>query len=107
MHWLFLGLAIAFEIVGTTCLKLCAGFTRFVPSVLTVLSYGICFFLFSIAVKKIEISVSYAIWSGVGTAAITVIGVFCFHEAMTFWRVVGILAIIGGVVACNLSGVRQ
>ena len=66
MHWLYLSLAILSEVAGT-CMKLSAGFTRFTPSVLMWLFYAVCFCFLTLALKKVDLSVAYAIWSGVGT----------------------------------------
>jgi small multidrug resistance pump len=104
MHWFYLILAILSEVAGTTCMKLSAGFTKPAPSVLMWLFYGVCFFFLTLTLKKVEVSVAYAIWSGVGTALIATVGVLYFREPVTVLKAVGILAIIGGVAALNLSG---
>jgi len=85
-------------------MKLSAGFTRFTSSALMWLFYGVCFYCLTFALKKIDISVAYAIWSGVGTALIATIGVLYFREPVSALKVVGVIAIVGGVVALNLSG---
>ena len=103
MHWVYLSFAIVFEVVGTTCMKLSAGFSRLLPSVLMALFYVVCFSFFTVALKRIDVSVAYAIWSGVGTALIAAIGIVVFHEPLTPLKVIGTLAIIFGVVALNLS----
>ena len=104
MHWVYLTLAIAFEVAGTTCMKLSAGFTKWVPSVLMWVFYGICFGFLTLALKKVDVSLAYAIWSGLGTALIATVGVLYFREPVSILKVVGIVAIIGGVVALNMSG---
>lgn len=103
MHWVFLILAILFEVAGTLCMKLSAGFTKLVPSILMWVFYAACFSLLPLALKKLDISVAYAVWSGVGTAIIATAGVVYFREPLTLLRVFGLLAIITGVVALNLS----
>jgi small multidrug resistance pump len=103
MHWFYLALAILCEVVGTTCIKLSDGFKNTSPSVMIFIFYGIAFFFLSLAVKKIDISVSYAIWSGVGTALIAMIGVFLFKESMTTIKLISITLIIAGVVGLNLG----
>ena len=104
MHWIHLTLAILFEVAGTTCMKLSAGFTRTVPAVLMGIFYCICFFFLTLALKRIDVSVAYAIWSGIGVALIASIGVLYFREPVTMLKVVGLLAIIGGVVALHMAG---
>jgi small multidrug resistance pump len=104
MHWIYLTIAILTEVAGTTCMKLSAGFTKTVPSVLMWLLYGVSFCFLTLALKKVDVSVAYAIWSGIGTALIAGIGLLYFREPATVLKAIGILAIIGGVVALNLSG---
>jgi small multidrug resistance pump len=85
-------------------MKLSAGFSRLVPSVLMGVFYVVCFGFLALTLKKIDVSVAYAIWSGVGTALIATIGILCFREPITLLKVFGLLAIICGVVVLNLSG---
>ena len=68
------------------------------------LFYGVCFYFLTLALKKVDVSVAYAIWSGVGTALIATLGVLYFREPISILKVVGLAAIIGGVVALNISG---
>jgi small multidrug resistance pump len=103
MNWLFLTGAILFEVCGTTVLKLSEGLTRLLPSLLTVVFYGLSFFLLSLALKKIEVGTAYAIWSGAGTAAIALIGWFWFQESLGTLKLVCIALIIAGVVGLNLG----
>ena len=104
MHWLYLTLAILSEVAGTTCMRLSAGFTKSTPSVLMWLFYGVCFYFLTLTLKKVDVSVAYAIWSGVGTALIATVGVFYFREPVGILKIIGIVAIIGGVIALNMSG---
>jgi small multidrug resistance pump len=103
MHWTYLAIAILFEVAGTTCMKLSAGFSKPVPSVLMGLFYCACFCFLTLCLKKVDVSVAYAIWSGAGVALIGAIGVVCFREPVTLLKVIGTLAIIGGVVALNVA----
>jgi small multidrug resistance pump len=98
IYWLCLAAAILLEIAGTTSMKLSHGFTRAMPSVLLFVFYGLSFALMTVAVKRIDMSVSYAIWSGVGTALITLIGVLWFRESLTAVQIGSIVLIIIGVV---------
>jgi len=85
-------------------MKLSAGFTKPTPSVLMWLFYGVSFYFLALALKKVDVSVAYAIWSGVGTALIATVGVLFFREPVSILKVVGLAAIVGGVVALNMSG---
>ncbi|MQX38088.1 DMT family transporter [Roseospira navarrensis] len=104
MHWLTLAAAIVLEVMGTTSMKLSNGFSRPLPSVGVVVFYGASLALLTVALKKLDVSVAYAIWAGVGTALIVMVGVLWFGEALTWVRAVSILLIIIGVVGLNLSG---
>jgi len=106
-HWFFLAGAIALEVAGTTSMKLSEGFTKLVPSVLLFVFYAASFVALTFALKKIEVSVAYAVWSGVGTALIAAIGILYFREAATVLKFISILLIIVGVVGLNLSGAKQ
>ena len=106
-HWLLLISAIVLEVAGTTSMKLCEGFTKAVPSVLLFVFYAGSFAALAFALKKIEVSVAYAVWSGVGTILITAIGIAYFRETATPLKLVSILLIVIGVVGLNLGGVRS
>jgi small multidrug resistance pump len=106
-YWFFLVGAIALEVAGTTSMKLSEGFTRLVPSVLLFLFYAASFVALTFALKKIEVSFAYAVWSGVGTALIAAIGILYFRETITALKLISILFIIVGVVGLNLSGAKQ
>ena len=101
---LWLALAIGSEIIATVSLKLSDGFTRPVPAVIVVLGYAMSFYALSISLRTIPLGVVYAIWSGVGTAAIVVIGLFLFRETLDLVKVFGIGLIITGVVMLNGVG---
>lgn len=105
MAWILLIGAIASEVAATTALKLSNGFTRAAPSVVVAVGYLLSFALLAQALKlRLQVSVAYAIWSGVGTAAITVIGILLLNEPLTAAKALGIALVIGGVVALNLAG---
>jgi small multidrug resistance pump len=104
MTWLLLGLAIVLEVVGTTCLKLSHGYSRLVPTILVFVFYGISMGVMSVVMKRIDVSVTYAIWSGAGTALIAAIGVAFFGEAITATRTAALGLIILGVVLLNVGG---
>jgi small multidrug resistance pump len=103
LHWLCLAGAIALEIAGTISMKLSEGFTRTLPSVLIFVFYAGSFTLMTVAVKKIDVSVSYAIWSGVGTTAIALIGVYWFREALTTMQIASIVLIVTGVIGLRVG----
>ncbi len=83
MPWLYLIIAITGEIVGTTALKASDGFTRLVPSLLAITGYGVGFYFLAHVLRTIPLGITYAIWSGVGVAAIAMIGWWCMARALT------------------------
>ena len=103
MHWFYLALAIIFEVGGTTSMKLSEGLTKPLFSVLIFVLYGFSFVLFALALKKLDLGLSYAIWAGIGTAAIALIGYIWFKEPMGAVKVGSIALIIIGVVGLNLA----
>ena len=105
MAWILLIGAIASEVVATSALKLSNGLTRPAPNVVVAVGYLLSFVLLAQALKlQLQVSVAYAIWSGVGTAAITVIGMLVLNEPLTAGKALGIALVIGGVVTLNLQG---
>ena len=105
--WLLLTAAILLEVAGTTSMKFSVGFTRLVPSVLIFVFYAASFTVLTLALRKLDISIAYAIWSGLGTVLITMIGIFWFKEPATALKLTCILLIILGVVGLNLGGAKN
>jgi small multidrug resistance pump len=103
LHWIHLSLAIAFEVVGTTCMKLSMGFTRMVPSVLMFACFAVAFYFNTLALRRLDLSITYAIWSGVGTAATAAIGILFFKEPVSALKLGSIILIILGVVGLRVS----
>jgi small multidrug resistance pump len=104
MHWLYLALAIAFEVAGTAAMKLSDGFRKPGWAAAMFVAYIACFSLITVALRRIELGTAYAIWAGVGTALVAVLGVAVFGETLTALKVAGVLLIVLGVVALNLGG---
>lgn len=104
LSWLFLILAIVLEVAGTVAMKLSEGFTKFTPSVLLFVFYGFSFAFVTISLKKIDMSVTYAVWSGLGTALITLIGMYFFKEPVTIIKFASIGLIILGLIGLNIGG---
>jgi small multidrug resistance pump len=104
VHWFYLIGAIILEVLGTTSMKLSEGFTRLMPSVLIFVFYAGAFVGLTLALKRMEVSVAYAIWSGVGTALIAVIGFLWFREPVTAVKLVSLAMIVAGVVGLNITG---
>lgn len=102
-YYYLLFLAILFEVCGTTCMKLSEGFSKLVPSIMLFVFYAISFSFFTFALKRIDVSIAYAIWSGLGTALITVIGIFWFKEPASALKLISLVVVVAGVIGLNLS----
>ena len=96
--WILLTLAILGEVAGTTFMKLSQGFTQLAPSIGIFVSYAISFAFLTLSLKHLEMGFAYALWSGLGTLLIFMVGVFYFGEPMTMLKTVSVLAIIVGVI---------
>lgn len=101
--WILLILAIIFEVAGTMSIKLSMGFTFLVPTIAVFVFYAISFVTLAMSLKKLNVSVAYAIWAGLGTAIVSILGVVIFNEAMTMMMGLGILLVIVGVVVIKLA----
>lgn len=106
MSYVLLLIAIGIEVLATSLLKSTDGFTRPLPTVACLCCYAISFVLLANIVKSLPIGVAYAIWAGLGTAAIAAIGVLFLDEPLTLVKVGGIALIVVGVAFVNLSGAR-
>jgi len=103
MSWVYLFLAIISEVTGTTCMKLSGGFTKVLPSIAIFIFYGISLTSLTIAIKKIDISVAYAIWCGLGISLISTIGILWFEEPVNILKIASIGIIIIGVIGLNIK----
>ncbi len=103
MGWILLTFAIVLEVAGTTNMKLSEGFSNLVPSVLVLFFYALSIIALTFAVNRLDVSVAYAVWSGMGTALVTVIGLWFFQESVTSVKVVALGLIIVGVVMLHLT----
>ena len=104
MSILYLAVAIVFEICGTTALKLSAGLTRGVPSGVVLAAYPLSFAALALALKGIDLSVAYAVWSGVGTAIVALIGICWFAEPAGIGKLLSLGLIVAGVLGLHLAG---
>jgi small multidrug resistance pump len=102
--WLLLLLAITAEVAGTSCLKLSAGMTRPLPTLLVLAAYGCSMLLLSRVVQTIPLGITYALWSGIGILAIVLVGVLAYRQIPSPGQLVGMALIAAGVVIVNLSG---
>ena len=102
--WMLLLLAIAAEVVGTSCLKLSDGMSRPLPTLVVLSAYGTAMLLLAKVVQTIPLGLSYALWSGIGIVAITLVGVLAYRQTPSGGQLLGMALITAGVVIVNLSG---
>lgn len=105
MQWVFLFTAIIFEICGTSLMKISYGFTKLIPSIGTIVCYIITFAALANALKKIPVSVAYAIWCAAGIVVISAIGILFFKESINFLKVLSTIFIVLGVVGLYMSDI--
>ncbi|MDQ3922900.1 MAG: multidrug efflux SMR transporter [Actinomycetota bacterium] len=103
MGWILLTFAIMLEVAGTTNMKLSEGFSNLVPSVLVIFFYALSIIALTFAVNRLDVSAAYAVWSGMGTALVAMIGLWFFQESVTSVKVVALGFIIVGVVMLHLT----
>lgn len=101
--WIYLAIAIAFEIAGTSLLKASNGFARMGFGIGSMACYWVCFGFLAVAMKSIPVSVTYAIWSGAGIVAITIIGWLVFKQSLNATQIGFIVLIFVGAIGLNLT----
>ena len=104
MCWMWLFLAIVLEVAATVLLKLSDGFSRWVPTAVMAVLYALSFIPMALALRRMDVAIAYAVWSAVGTALITMIGMVVFHESVTPTKMGAIALIVVGVVVLNVAG---
>ncbi|GEO27241.1 QacE family quaternary ammonium compound efflux SMR transporter [Alicyclobacillus acidoterrestris] len=103
MAWVYLIIGILAEVCGTTSMKLSQGFSKLIPSIALFVFYGLSLVLVNLALKRLDVSVAYAVWSAVGTAIIAVISVLYFKEPLNLIKIGSLVLIVLGVVGLNLA----
>lgn len=107
LSWTYLYMAISLEVAGTYSIKLSDGFSRPLPSLCVLAFYGVSFWLMSLAVRRLDLGIAYAVWSGIGIVIVTTIGVFLFKEPVSLRKIISIAIILIGVISLNLSPVND
>ena len=103
MKWLALIIAELFEVGWATGLKVSEGFSKLVPSILTVAGMVASFYFLSLALKSFPLGTAYAIWTGIGTVGTVILGIVLFKEPVDIIRIVFIGFIVAGVVGLKLA----
>lgn len=103
MSYFYLAIAILVEIGATSSLKASNGFTNGIYTSISLLGYAISFYSLSLALRVIPVGIAYAIWSGVGTVGICLIGWIIYQQKISMISVIGISCIVVGVLILNLG----
>ncbi len=102
MKWVYLLLAIVSEVVATSALKSSESFSMLWPSVLTVVGYGVAFYLLSLTLREMPVGIAYAIWSGVGIVLVSLAAVVLFGQKLDLPALIGMGLIVAGVIVINV-----
>jgi small multidrug resistance pump len=102
--WLLLTAAILTEVAGTVALRFSDGFRQPLATAVVAVGYALSFYLLSLTLKRLSLSLTYAVWSGLGTALVAAVGMVALHEAVTGRKLAGIALVIAGVVVLGLDG---
>ena len=102
MKWVYLLLAIVSEVVATSARKSSESFSRLWPSVLTVVGYGVAFYLLSLTLREMPVGIAYAIWSGVGIVLVSLAAVVLFGQKLDLPALIGMGLIVAGVIVINV-----
>ncbi|MBU3642893.1 MAG: multidrug efflux SMR transporter [Candidatus Nanopelagicaceae bacterium] len=104
MPWLLLSVAIVAEVFGTLSLKASDGLSKLWPSIGVLVGYASAFALMAVSLKKLDVGITYAIWSGVGIIGAAIGGYVFFNQEISKVSMLGMAIIIVGVVVMNLGG---
>jgi small multidrug resistance pump len=104
MPWILLSLATLFEVAGITSMKLSRGFAELLPSIGVIVFYVCSFAAMVLALKRLELPVAYAIWSGAGTALTAMIGIAYFREPFTPIKLASLALVVLGGAGLSVAG---
>lgn len=102
MSWIYLFIAGLFEIVWAIGLKYTQGFTRPLPSVITMAGMIVSFYFLALATKVLPIGTAYAIWTGIGAVGAVTLGIILFKEPFDLLRIIFLLFIVTGIIGLKV-----
>lgn len=102
-EWLFVALAIVAETAAALGLRFSNGFSKPLPSAFTLTTFGLAFYAISLALVSLPVSVVYPVWAGGGTAGVALLGVLALQEKAGFWKGLGIVLVVAGIVVLNMT----
>lgn len=103
LAWLLLFSAGLIEIVFALSLKYNQGFTRLIPSIVTLVSGGASLFLLMTAIKILPVGTAYAVWTGMGAVGVAILGIVLFKESAELYRILSIVLVIVGIIGLKLT----
>ena len=101
--WIILFIAGLFEVSWAIGLKYIQGFSKLLPSILTIIGMTLSFVFLSLALKKLPLSIAYAVWTGIGIAGTSILGVLIFNEAVSAAKIIFISLIVIGIAGLRLT----
>jgi len=107
MGYIYLLIAIVCEVIATSALKSTNGFSKIIPSIIVVIGYSLSFYFLSLVLKFIPLGITYAIWSGIGIALISITGYYMYNQKLDYPAIIGIIFIIIGVVIIQLNSTNN
>lgn len=107
MSWVYLALAILFEVCGTLLMKMSNGLAHISYTLIMFVCYIASLTMLSFALKKIDIGTAYAIWSGAGIVLIVTFGILFFKEPISLLKIIFISLIVIGAIGLNLFGTAR
>lgn len=105
MAWIYLTVAGIFEIIWAVGLKYAQGFTKLIPSLITLGGMAVSFYLLSLAIKTIPIGTAYAVWTGIGALGAVMLGIIVFNEPVNIWRIAFIGLILAGIIGLKCTSI--
>ena len=106
MAWILLFVAGVFEVVWAFAMKQSDGFTKTIPTAITIIMMAASFILLSLSMRTLPLGTAYTVWSGIGAIGTFIVGILVFGEQLNLLRASGAVLIVGGIVLMKLSSVQ-
>jgi small multidrug resistance pump len=104
--WLLVAVSVIAEVVGTVALKYSDGFSKVFPSGAAATCYALAIWLMAVAMRHLDMGITYAVWAASGSAATALVGIAFFGEQLGTVKALGLVCVVGGVVMLNVGGPR-
>jgi small multidrug resistance pump len=101
--WLLVAASVVAEVIGTVALKYSDGMSRLLPSGAAATCYGLAIWLMAVAMRQLDMGITYAVWAASGTAATALVGIAFFGEQVGLLKATGLVCVVSGVVMLNLG----